>query len=79
MIALKILAIICGSFGFFAIFASLVLRMKIKKFISLVDEEYYESAKPIVEEQSKRVKTHLTAGIISASIAVIAIIILLII
>ncbi len=55
MDTIQIIGLLCGCFALFFALATAIMYFKIKKFISLITEEQFEQAEPIIEKQRRRV------------------------
>lgn len=68
------IGIASGVFSLFFGFCAFFLYIKIKKLISLLTEEQIEEAKPIINEQSKKVKVCLIACVVLGVVGVLMLI-----
>ena len=68
------IGIICGIFSLFFGFVAFFLYMKIRTFVKLLREEDMEEAKPIILEQSKKVKMNLLLCAILGIVGVLTLI-----
>ena len=71
---LDYIGIALGVFSLFFGFCAFFLYMKIKKLVSLLDEEHYKEAEPFINDQSKKVKISLIACVISGISAILILI-----
>lgn len=55
MDTLQIIGLLCGCCALFFALVTAIMYFKIKKFISLITEDQYEQAGPIIEKQRSRV------------------------
>ena len=64
MAPLEILGLICGCGALFFAIVTGLTYFRIKKFISLINEDLYEQAMPIIEKQRRRVYAYLVLSCI---------------
>lgn len=52
---IQIIGLLCGCFALFFALVTAITYFKLKKFFTLISEEQFEQAEPIIEKQRRRI------------------------